>query len=201
MNTLVDVLAPGYANWLTPDRVMSACGTCTLVRSNDCNLLVDCMGPWDRDKLIALLAERGLHCDDITHVVCTHGHPDHIGNLNLFLKAKLHIVGFSVYENDSYTVHPFDEKVPYQIAPGISVIATPGHTATDASVLIQNASQLGVVTISGDLFENERDLADEQIWLQAGSEDPDSQRTNRTHVLNTSDYIVPGHGPMFKVAR
>ena len=27
--------------------------------------------------------------------VCTHGHPDHVGNNNLFTAAVQHIVGFS----------------------------------------------------------------------------------------------------------
>ena len=53
--------------------------------------------------------------------------------------------------------------------------------------------------IVGDLFEKEEDLADPEIWKSAGSENPELQIKNRSKVLHEADYIVPGHGPMFKV--
>ena len=42
-------------------------------------------------------------------------------------------------------------------------------------------------------------LSDDSIWLEAGSQDEQRQRENRARILELSDYIVPGHGPMFKV--
>ena len=57
---------------------------------------------------LAGLASHGLQPDNIDHVVCTHGHSDHVGNLNLFLNAR-HIVGFDVCQKDLYTDHPFSE--------------------------------------------------------------------------------------------
>lgn len=35
------------------------------------------------------LAEQNLHPNDISYLICTHGHIDHIGNLNLFKNAKV----------------------------------------------------------------------------------------------------------------
>ena len=35
----------------------------------------------------------------------------------------------------------------------------------------------------------------------AGSENEEKQRENRAKVLELADYIVPGHGPIFKVPR
>ncbi|KAI1285883.1 Metallo-beta-lactamase domain-containing protein 1 [Halotydeus destructor] len=201
MDANVDVLSAGYSSWIQANNVMAACGSATLVKSYGSNILVDCLGPWERDKLIALLAQRGHHPDDISHLVCTHGHPDHAGNLNLFTKAQVHIVGHSVFQGDVYTVHPFDEKKPFECTPSVQVIATPGHTLTDVSVVVSQASRLGRVIIAGDLFESERDLANEQVWLEAGSEDPLLQRVHRTFVLSSADYIVPGHGPMFRVPK
>ena len=52
--------------------------------------------------------------------------------------------------------------------------------------------------MTGDLFECEADLEDESLWL-ANSENPDIQKTNREKVLRLADYIVPGHGDIFKV--
>lgn len=54
--------------------------------------------------------------------------------------------------------------------------------------------------VPGDLFERVEDLQDESLWLElAGSEDEELQRTNRDKILLLADFIVPGHGPMFKV--
>ena len=50
----------------------------------------------------------------------------------------------------------------------------------------------------GDLFENEADLDDSSVWRE-NSEQPDKQEVNRDKVLKMADYIIPGHGPIFKV--
>lgn len=45
-------------------------------------------------------------------------------------------------------------------------------------------------------------MVDESIWMvDAGSEAPKSQEINRNKILQLADYIVPGHGPMFKVTK
>ncbi len=54
------------------------------------------MTAWDGDFLLEAL--RGAGVEDpssVTHVVCTHGHSDHVGCNYLFANA-LHIVGKSV---------------------------------------------------------------------------------------------------------
>jgi len=49
------------------------------------------------------------------------------------------------------------------------------------------------------LFEKFEDLTDPEIWKSAGSENEELQIKNRAKVLLEADYIIPGHGPMFKV--
>lgn len=51
----------------------------------------------------------------------------------------------------------------------------------------------------GDLFEKFEDIENSNIWLDAGSEDPNQQKKNRSKIANIADWIVPGHGPKFKV--
>jgi len=178
---------------------MRACGTSTLVLSHDLKVLVDTLGPWESEKLRSLLAKEGLHPDDINVVVGTHGHPDHIGNLNMFTKCQRHVVGFSVYSNDNYECHPFDTGEPLVLGPNLEVIPTPGHTLSCVSLIVKNVDQMGTVIVTGDLFEKEEDLNDDNIWLSAGSEDSSKQRENRHRVLEVADFVVPGHGNMFKV--
>ena len=82
----------------------------------------------------------------------------------------------------------------------MQVIPTPGHTL-DSVTLRVKTPDLGWVYVVGDLFEKEEDLLDPEIWRSAGSDNPDLQVEHREKVLRHADYIVPGHGPMFKVTQ
>ncbi|EAT43845.1 AAEL004768-PA [Aedes aegypti] len=64
---------------------------------------------FSRKVLLPLLKElqkNRLTPDDIHWVVSTHGHSDHLGNNNLFLKAK-HIVGTNISQRNRYFIHDF----------------------------------------------------------------------------------------------
>ena len=52
------------------------------------------------------LEQNGLSEDAIEYVVCTDGHVENIGNLNLFPKATF-IVGFSVAKDSCQIMHDF----------------------------------------------------------------------------------------------
>lgn len=53
---------------------------------------------------------------------------------------------------------------------------------------------------AGDLFEREEDITNPTLWQHvAGSDDPHKQQQNRNMVMKIADWIVPGHGPMFRV--
>ncbi|OQR67444.1 metallo-beta-lactamase domain-containing protein 1-like, partial [Tropilaelaps mercedesae] len=135
----------------------------------------------------------------ITHVVATHGHSDHIGNLNLFLKAK-HIVGTSMNFHETF-YDVLQNGTSFKIAEGIEVVPTPGHTKSCVTVVVLNTDK-GTIAVAGDLFENERDIFQPYIWEHlAGSVDPLKQAQSRQKVLEIANYIVPGHGPMFEVTK
>lgn len=76
--TDVVVLADGYSR-LVSEQTMLADGTCSLIKSNDELILVDTLGAWNGDKLVKLINKQGYHLEDLTYVICTHGHSDHIG--------------------------------------------------------------------------------------------------------------------------
>uniref|UniRef100_A0A182VGQ3 Metallo-beta-lactamase domain-containing protein 1 n=1 Tax=Anopheles merus TaxID=30066 RepID=A0A182VGQ3_ANOME len=112
MNQII-VLSEGYSKYEqneppSADAPMLANCTCTLIKGPDCNVIVDTMTPWDGDLLLQRLQEHQLHPDDIDYVVSTHGHSDHLGNNNLFLRAKRHIVGPNISHRNRYYVHDFD---------------------------------------------------------------------------------------------
>uniref|UniRef100_A0A131Y7H7 Metallo-beta-lactamase domain-containing protein 1 n=1 Tax=Ixodes ricinus TaxID=34613 RepID=A0A131Y7H7_IXORI len=194
----VHVIKEGYSLMSNDGRTMVANGTSTLVRGTGFNVIVDTLSAWDKDFLIESLSKLGVSCDEVNYVVCTHGHSDHIGNLNLFQRAT-HIIGTSVSNGDVYQLDTFDKDEPYRIATDVQIIPTPGHTLSDVSVIVKTA-KLGTVAITGDLFEKAEDIDDPRIWREvAGSEDPKQQVKSRQMILHIADFVVPGHGPMFKV--
>ncbi|XP_061446379.1 metallo-beta-lactamase domain-containing protein 1 isoform X1 [Rhineura floridana] len=187
------VLQEGYAEEL-PDGTTQADGTVSLVLGPYLTL-VDTGGPWGRDQLLAGLAKQGVSPCDVQHVVCTHGHSDHVGNLNLFPRAEL-IVGTDVSQPDGrYLPTGLSRGLPYTLHAGhLEVLPTPGHTGNDVSLMVRGTS-LGDVLVAGDLFEREEDSEE---W-QTLSEDPARQAENRARALGMADVIVPGHGPPFRV--
>lgn len=159
------------------------------------------MTAWDGDVLLRELKQHHITPDQVDYLVCSHGHSDHVGNLNLFLNAQ-HFVGSCKSHKNIYYFHDF-EKEPYVIDRDIEVIATPGHTLTCISLIVRNTNyeNHSSVAIVGDLFEKEEDVFNESIWIGAGCEDEKLQRKNRLKVADMVDFIVPGHGPAFKVTR
>ncbi|NWH40140.1 MBLC1 protein, partial [Chloropsis hardwickii] len=190
------VLRVGY-NQPNPDGSCHADGSVTLVHGGPLTVLVDTGGPWLRSHLPGLLAGHGVTPRDITHVIVTHGHSDHAGNLNLFPQATL-LVGFDLSQGQGlYLPHGLARGVPLELHPGhLQVTPTPGHTRAHVSLLALGTA-LGTVAVAGDTFEHGRD---EEEW-QALSEEPREQRRSRRRLVATADVIVPGHGPPFTVVR
>lgn len=195
----VHVLFDGYCKPNESGSGSMANCTCTLIKGPK-NIIVDTMTPWDGERLIDAMGRHGVGRDDIDFVVSTHGHSDHVGNNNLFLKAK-HFVGRCVSHEQLYYDDGefFDDNGVCVIDERVQIVSTPGHTLSDVSVVVKTAN--GDVGITGDLFENEDDVTDESVWLNAGSENPESQRKNRRLILERVDWIVPGHGAMFSTKK
>lgn len=144
------------------------------------------------------LLKHDVNTDDITHVVCTHGHSDHIGCNYLFLNAKEHIVGRAISNKDEYWSVEDDTKYP--IDDGIYIMPTPGHTLDSISLIVENNdSSSKPVAICGDLFEKRQDCFHELIWVGAGSDSIDIQKKNRLLIAEVAGIIIPGHGEKFDV--
>ncbi|XP_017282494.1 metallo-beta-lactamase domain-containing protein 1 [Kryptolebias marmoratus] len=189
----VSVLKPGFCSAHT-DGTFRADGTISLVTGPK-TVLVDTGGPWDRDFLLQSLEDRGVGPGDIELVVGTHGHSDHVGNLNLFPSALM-IVGHDVSEGDTYRPSQLAEGQTFIVDEHVSVLPTPGHTGQDVSVQVTGTSA-GTVLIAGDLFES---WSDEDTWRDL-SMNTTVQEVSRQKALQTADVIIPGHGLPFRVLR
>ena len=191
----IKILIEGYS-FSSEDGNNRATGTSTLI-TGPVNVVVDTGGPWDTEVLLRALNLSDLRPDQIDYLVCTHGHSDHVGNLNLFRSAK-HIVGFDINHKDVYFEHDFQSGAAYDLYKDVlQVMPTPGHMHSDVSVVARHVKGLGTVVVCGDLFESEND---EEVWKEL-SEWPEEQAKQRKKVLEIADYIIPGHGPMFKVKK
>jgi glyoxylase-like metal-dependent hydrolase (beta-lactamase superfamily II) len=94
-------------------------------------------------SLVAALADAGMQPADVTHVVLTHMHPDHIGGLTddagaatfpdaayVAGQAEFDFWAAQVDEGFEAKVRPFADRITF-LAPGDDVAA--GITAVDAS--------------------------------------------------------------------
>lgn len=160
-------------------------------------VLVDTGGPWAREALVAALAAQGVSPGDVTLVLGTHGHSDHVGNLGLFPAATLMVSHDLCLPGGRYLPHALGEGQPLRLAPGLEVWATPGHGGRRDVSLVVAGTDLGTVVVAGDVFECH---GDEGSW-QALSEDPVAQERSRQRILDIADVVVPGHGAPFKVLR
>ena len=191
----VKILKAGYSLKLGQAQ-QRADGTISLIKGPK-NIVVDTGGPADSRYILDALSREGLKPDDISFVVCTHGHSDHAGNNNLFADATF-IVSHDISKGDLYTFHDFKSGTVYEIDGDVKVVPTPGHTGQDISVLVKTAE--GIVAVVGDLFECERDMEDEKLW-RASSELPAEQERSRALILAAADIIIPGHGEGFRVRK
>jgi len=122
----------------------------------------------DNGRLLAGLATIGVSPDDITAVILSHGHPDHIGSCSrngapLFKNASYHM---PPDEMEFWTQRPGDDESfmnvmlavanaqlepvrslmqPYRdgdtIVPGITAVTAPGHTLGHHAFLISDGGE------------------------------------------------------------
>jgi glyoxylase-like metal-dependent hydrolase (beta-lactamase superfamily II) len=169
-----------------------------LVRRGDRNVLVDTgfmkdeTGPNFSDKFgipwwispVRMLAELGLAPDDITDIIVSHAHFDHMGSIDQFPKARLYLqkqellswheamalppqYGFltAIIDPDDLRA-AFDASVEHRLTlvdgdrddllPGIHVRLGQGHTMGQQFVIVETSR--GRIVLSGDCVYSSRQL-------------------------------------------
>ncbi|GJL51259.1 MAG: hypothetical protein NPIRA01_24860 [Nitrospirales bacterium] len=178
----------GFLPGAQTDGARKVASTISVVQGEDIVLIVDpgMAAPKVWGEVLVTLHSLNIVPKDVTHVFISHHHPDHTTHLGLFPEAV--IVDFwASYKDDLWEDHPDN----YELAPGIKVVRTPGHTDEDASLLVETTEGTYAFTHlwwGPDLEPQEDPLA----------EDPDGLKKSRQMVLQQADWIVPGHGEMFK---
>ena len=95
----------------------------------------------------------------------------------------------------------YDEKV---LGADTQVVQTPGHAPEHCSLLVE--TEKGKVCIAGDVFwwaEGEEQKVDINKPDDAHPKELNMEKLkdSRKKLLEMADYIIPGHGKMFKVEK
>ncbi len=188
--TEVKVLINGYAKKIKDGWLASS--TVTLVKTNNKNIIVD--PGCNRKRLIKELAKNNLKTKDIDFVLLTHSHTDHSLLAGIFENAQV-LDDEEIYTNDKQVEHHNKIK-----GTDLEIIKTPGHNNNHCSLIVK--TNKGVYVVAGDVFwwtDDEKQKIDINRKDQAHSCDMKKLIKDRKKVLEIADYIIPGHGKMFKV--
>ncbi len=161
--------------------------TITLVKDKGIVMIVDPGVLESQEMLVDKLKKEGLEIDDVNIVFITHSHIDHYRNIGMFPKAKT-LEFFGLWNKN--TVEDWQE----QFTKDIKIIKTPGHNYDALSLLVK--TEKGIVAIVGDLFWKEGLPVDDPY-----ASDKKKLAENRKKILKLADYIIPGHGKMYKVKK
>lgn len=176
------------------------------------NTLTDDNVKQNKKRLTHALKAHGLKPSDIDILFITHWHLDHFGNVKMFKDSTIMTSEAAVSRVKIDVTGARDGE---QIADGVKVVHTPGHTADHASLVfktdrlrqsIQTSSGgrivgIGEVTVAaaGDAVLTPAFYATDTIWTQNKdftSKDAAAASVNK--LVDEADYIIPGHGDLFR---
>ncbi len=135
---------------------------------------------WNREIL------KKVDVGKIKYVLLTHHHIDHSFLAPYFKNATI-ITGYATFYPNG-KVEGRKKEIE-----GIKIVKTPGHTNEDISFIFK--SEIGKVAVVGDLIWDKNIEEDEYAWNK------ELLIKNREKIKKVSDYIIPGHGNIFKVEK
>ncbi len=185
MNPTVKIIKPGYFKWIGRNRCRTGSNV-VLICDGKKKILVDTGSPGEDKKIIAAFKKEKLKPADIDIVILTHPHADHIANNFLFPKA-LFIDSLGEFRGDKFLLADAER----QITKNVRITKTPGHALEDISIIVNNTEN-GIIAVIGDLFWRGGDNKLLQI------ESAENLEISRKKILLIADYLIPGHGEMFK---
>ena len=163
-------------------------------------MLVDTGSGYYDDYLVSQLEKHGVKPEDISLVVNTHCHFDHMGGNHLFENAEIaihHLDAISIKNKDDLgtSMNVFDNpgnlRVNLELKDGdkirdFDVIHTPGHTA--GGICLWD----GVNLISGDTIFSNGGVGRFDIGGNYNDLKESVYKLTQLDVIN----LLPGHGPI-----
>jgi glyoxylase-like metal-dependent hydrolase (beta-lactamase superfamily II) len=185
----VKILVQGYTN---ADSVAETgkektCPTITLVKDGNLVIVVD-PGILDSQQvLIDALKKENLRVEDVNIVCITHSHLDHYRNVGMFPEAKI-LEYYGLWNKTSV------ENWSENLTSDIQVLHTPGHDYTGITLFVKTSA--GIVAICGDVFWKKNYPQDPKDDAYASN--PGRLAESRKMILDMADWIIPGHGEIYK---
>ncbi len=208
-----------FCYWLDPGKIVDVPIIAWYIEGSDKKILVDTGGgdpaeahprahPYKRpeDQTIEnALKKIGVRPEEIEIVICTHLHWDHSGDNQRFPKAKkivqqeelvvarhplpILIYGYpkKIFENVEYTAISGDQE----IAKGVKVLPTPGHTLGMMGVLVEGDK--GRIFIAGDTFGFFKNLESDPPMISGLYVDVKKYYESIERISKLSAFVLPGH--------
>jgi len=171
-------------NQITPNIwqfVFEQFGSCVyLIKLNEKNILIDTSTFQNRKELIKSLKELKLKLEEINLVFLTHGHFDHVGNLDIFTNAEFY--GSKKDFQDCAKVKDI-KKQPFK---EIKIVDTPGHTFGSVCLYMPKEK----ILFSGDTIFNNGGIGRTDFPNSSPKDMKESLKK-----LEKTDYkiLCPGH--------
>lgn len=181
-----------------------------LAESGERKVIVETGPPAYIPLLNERLARLGVAPEQITDVLLTHSHWDHLANILMFPNAKLWIGETELaWAADQGADVPFMSVLHVrkllelgeavgrvgdgdEVLPGISAVGTPGHTPGHLAFLVEGAS--GPVIFAGDSVKNVHELATRVVDSTMDSDASTRSITRLREMMSNLDAtLVPGH--------
>ena len=190
----IDVLVLGYLERFEDGSVnlKETWSTSSLIRTDDGHIIVvDTSSDFMRSPIKSAFKQIGkIFPDDVDMVVLTHCHTDHIGNVSLFKNATVY-----VHEGEECTIpNAKIVKEDTEIAKGVRLVHTPGHSDGSMSVFVEADRRYAIVGDAAPLKDNFT-----KRIIPALHTDAEAARASLEKIAEWADVIVPGHDKPFKV--
>ncbi|MCW1949579.1 MAG: MBL fold metallo-hydrolase [Candidatus Shapirobacteria bacterium] len=190
----VKVLIEGYAKIY--DDFEDVSPSVVLIENEKHKIIID--PGFNRDNLLKILDKEGLKTENIDVVFLTHYHMDHSLLAGMFEKAIFMDNGDQYSQNG--IIKRQEDKM---LGEGIEIIQTPGHDPFHCSVVV-DTEDMGKIVIAGDIFwwvDGEEPKKDFESLINLEDpyvKDENALKESRKKILEIVDWIIPGHGKMFK---
>lgn len=177
--------------------------TVTLVKS-DKNIIVDTGSFGDDKEITEELKKENLSPGDIDIVVLTHLHLDHIVNVNMFPNAKIYCKFINTYPGQAHNPKgSYLERTEIvdgtKIAEDVTFLLAHGHSNDMVVVVVK--TEKGKIIVAGDAVPNEEMMDLSKHPPEMVIFDINQFNESRKKIIEIADYIVPGHGDIFKVEK
>jgi N-acyl homoserine lactone hydrolase len=143
-----------------------------------------------RRRLVAdALADVGIRMADVNMIANCHLHVDHAGQNSSIARVPIYVQRreWDLAHQTDHTILEWIESVEtdyrqhdgdYEIAPGVRVIATPGHTAGHQSIVVDQPD--GVVVLAGQAVYSVGEWLGDPHGREGRSRAPDKQAYDRS---------------------